>query len=96
MAVIPLKQLVTIERYELDLEWGEPSAEPVLIELKARVDESIKIVKNVQGEEVASSIQVLFDKLADVRYDDYLNYTNELGQKFREQPLAITPIRWYS
>lgn len=91
MALVPLKQIVTIERLgEVD-EWGEGKLEQ--FDLKCRVDEGAKLVKNRQGVEVVSSAQILFNKLPDIRIDDYIIYTNELGVTLREKPISIAPIR---
>jgi len=92
MAIIPLKQVVTIERYLDDDEWGE-NGTMLTFDLKCRVDEVAKLVKDRAGNEVVSSAQILFNKLADVRFDDYVVYTNELGVTVREKPIAISPIR---
>ena len=91
MAIIPLKQKITVERAVQD-DWGnETLGDPVIF--KARVDESTALVRNRQGEEVVSSAQILLDKLADVQYDDYVSYTDELGRTMREKPIRIAPIR---
>lgn len=92
MAIIPLKQSVTVERYLDDDEWGE-NGTMLTFDLKCRVDEGAKLVKDRAGNEVVSSAQILFNKLADVRFDDYVVYTNELGVTVREKPIAISPIR---
>lgn len=91
MAIIPLKQKVLIERSIEEDEWGEKLTQT--FELKCRVDEGAKVVKNRQGVEVVSSAQILLNKMADVTYDDYVVFTDELGRTMREKPLAISPIR---
>lgn len=94
MPIIALKQKITVERAQED-DWGnETLGEPVV--LKARVDESTALVRNRQGEEVACSAQILLDKLADINYDDYITYTDELGRTIREKPIKIGTIRKYS
>lgn len=91
MAIVALKQRVMIE-HAIPNEWGEELLEEP-IEYKARVDESSTLVRNRQGEEVVSAAQILLDKLADVQYDDYVTYTDELGRTIREKPIKIAPIR---
>lgn len=95
MAIIPLKQRVTIRRKGAVNEWGE-SESVVDVEVKARVDEQVTLVKNQQGEEVASSATIYFDKLANVRYDDVLIFANELGFVTEESPKSIVPKRGIS
>lgn len=91
MARVAMKQRITIERSVTD-EWGEEVLGDS-IEYKARVDESSTLVRNRQGDEVVSAAQILLDKLADVQYDDYVTYTDELGRTIREKPIKIAPIR---
>lgn len=94
MPIIALKQKITVQRAQED-DWGnETLGEPIV--LKARVDESTALVRNRQGEEVVATAQILLDKLADVQYDDYITYTDELGRTIREKPIKIGTIRKYS
>jgi len=91
MAIIALKQRVMIE-HSIPNEWGEELLEEP-IEYKARVDESSTLVRNRQGEEVVSATRILLGKLADVQYDDYVTYTDELGRTIREKPIKIGVTR---
>lgn len=92
MAIIPLKQQVTVRRYGDVDEWGV-SADFIENVLKARVDEQVTLVKNQQGEEVASSATIYLDKIADVQYSDVIIFKNELGFVLEESPKSITPKR---
>lgn len=92
MAMIPLRQSVTITRKGVVDEWGEGSA-PTIFTLKCRVDERTTVVKNQLGNEVVSGMEITFDKLANIRYDDVIKYTNELGVTVERTPLKIEPIR---
>ena len=92
MAIIPLKQSVTITKPGADSGWGH--AEPgVEVALKARVVEETRTVTNQFGNEVVSSMSAIFDKLPDISYDDTLTYTNELGVTISRKPLSIAPRR---
>jgi len=94
MAIIPLKQKITVERATQD-DWGnETLEEPVVY--KARVSEGTMLVRNRQGEEVASTAQIRLDKLADIQYDDYVSYTDELGRTIREKPVKISTTRMFN
>lgn len=95
MAIIPLKQRVTIRRKVAVNEWGE-SEGVVEVVIKARVDETMSLVTNPQGEEVSSSATIYIDKLANVRYDDVLIFINELGFVTEESPKSIVPKRGMS
>jgi len=96
MAVIPFKQTVIRVRKEGD-EW-EGTQTDDRVELKCRVDEGTKLVRSLSGSngvqnntasEVVSIADIYFDKLADIRLTDVLEYTNELGITRTYPPLTI-------
>lgn len=95
MAIIPLKQSVTITRPGLDSGWGH-AAPGEVIPLKARVVEETRVVKNEVGEEVISSMSAIFDKLPSISYGDILTFTNEFGVTVSRKPLSIEPRRGIS
>ncbi|MFE7820590.1 hypothetical protein ACFU1R_20535 [Priestia megaterium] len=92
MALIPLKQTATIIRQGEKDDWGNGS-EPVELTLKCRAEETTATVQNQLGEESVSDVSFLFDKLPDIRYDDEISYTNELGVTVKRTPIKIKPIR---
>ncbi|MED4399776.1 hypothetical protein [Metabacillus fastidiosus] len=96
MAIIALKQEITVHRPAVKDEWGNETAAPTKIPMKCRVDEVTTKVQNRIGEEVISGMLVYFDKLADIRYDDELEYTNELGLTVKRQPIKIEPARGWN
>lgn len=92
MALIPLKQSITVTRAGESDGWGGSSTTESFT-LKARVDEKTQVVQNQIGDEVVSSCEIMLDKLADIRYDDDITYIDELGRKVERKPLRIEPIR---
>lgn len=92
MPIVPLRQKVTVIRSGGEDDWGVPLPDE-RIEMKARVDELTKTVQNRHGQEVVSSMQIMLNKMADVNYDDTIEYTDELGRTTTRQPLKIEPIR---
>ena len=92
MAMIPLKQTVLIHKPAIVDDWGEVTAQPP-ITLKCRADERTDVVKNPQGAEVVSGVQLMFDKLPAITYDDVIEYTNEIGVAVKRKPVKIEPIR---
>lgn len=92
MAVIPLKQKALVHKPGSVDDWGEVTPGQT-IEMRCRADEKTEVVKNPQGEEVVSGVQFLFDKLPNIRYDDVIEYTNELGVTVKRKPVNIEPIR---
>ena len=92
MAIIPLKQTVNVHKPGGRNEWGEVTGGEV-IAMKCRADERSEIVKNVAGAEVLSGVQLLFDKLPNIAYDDVIEFTNELDVTVKRKPVKIEPIR---
>lgn len=94
MAIIPLKQTVTVRKLiNVDDDgWDDEMwSEPILH--KVRATEKVEIVMNALGEEKTASVKLLFDKLPDIAYTDEITYENELGVKITRNPLSIKPIR---
>lgn len=92
MAIIPLKQRVTVHKPDITDDWGEVTAQPP-ITLKCRADEKTEVVVGQTGEEVVSGVSFLFDKLPNISYDDVIEFTNELGVSVKRKPVKIEPIR---
>ena len=92
MALIPLKQTVIIHKPAIEDDWGEVTPMPP-ITLKCRADEKTEVVKNPQGAEVVSGVELLFDKLPNISYDDVIDYENEIGVTVKRKPVKIEPIR---
>lgn len=90
--MIPLKQTVLIHKPEIVDDWGEVTTLPP-ITLKCRADERTNVVKNQLGAEVVSGVQLMFDKLPAISYDDVIEYKNELDVTVKRKPLKIEPIR---
>lgn len=92
MALIPLKQKVNVITYGDKDDWGNaPIAEEV--EYKARVDNTVKEVKNRAGKEVISTAQVWLNKYPRISYDDVFKYTDEHGNSIERKPHLIDPVR---
>ncbi len=93
MAMIPMKQEVTVERGEMIDEWGNTIPEDQFI-LNCRVDEGSFLVEyrassNVSSREVVAKVRILLDQLADIRFDDVITYTNELDEEIKGSPKKI-------
>lgn len=99
MPIIPMRQIIQVSRdssSELN-RWGNPKA-PKKFELKCRIDEGSNVVSSrtpgvVKGEEVVATARILIDKLADVKYQDVLSFTNELGETVQRKPKEINVRR---
>jgi len=89
VAIIPMKDKATIKRPGAKDDWGNVSSEPIEFTLKCRADIVTNVVQNQLGEEVVSGASFMFDKLADIRYDDVISYTNELGVTVERTPIKI-------
>lgn len=102
MAILPLKQSVTIHRKSDVDRWGNPLLPDEEFTLKCRIEEGAKLTRRTSAqsgatqtlsEEVVSSAQILFDKYADIRLTDELYYTDESGNERKYLPLNINRIR---
>lgn len=93
MPVVPMKQVILVDRGEEINEWGKQIPTET-IEHKARVDEGTYLVEyraggNVASKEVVAKARILLDKIQDIRYDDLITYENELNQKITQKPKKI-------
>jgi hypothetical protein len=93
MALIPLLQEIKVYKKSNGLdEWGNPIlSEPIT--LKARVDEGSFVTSDkesyVTGKVIVAQVRVFLEGLADISYDDEIEYTNELNQTIRRKPKRI-------
>ncbi|MFE4202138.1 hypothetical protein [Aneurinibacillus aneurinilyticus] len=97
MAILPLKQTVTIIPASTENDWGEVvPGDPYT--LKCRVQEGEKRVVGTSNnagihgrtaEEVVSVARFYFDKLAPVKHGDTLEYVNEAGTVYRYAIISI-------
>lgn len=93
MALIPLKDDVTITKMEID-GWGDPIPGEV-INAKGRVNERTTLVVNQNGEEISSRYTVYLDKNTIVGYGDEISFTDSAGLKVRATPEAIKAVKDY-
>jgi hypothetical protein len=100
VAILPLKQTVTITPITKD-DWGKDVA-GTPYDLKCRVQEHTKLTigntssGNVNGvitREAVSRVQIYFDKLAPIGYDDVITFTDENGTTHTYRPLNINVKR---
>jgi hypothetical protein len=97
MAILPMKQTVTIQRGDSLDEWGN-AVPGETITMKCRVDEgsTLQVYRSAGtkiSETVVASARILFDKLADIRETDTIVFTNELGLTIKKNPIAINVKR---
>lgn len=102
MALIPLKDTVNIIRVATDSSgeplidaWGNPTyADPV--SYRCRIEESTRMVRNQQGNEVVSNTRILLDKVVAVSYSDDISYTDATGQVVTLKPVKVSRIKDFS
>lgn len=92
--IVPLKQTALIHKPDVYDDWGDIVRQPSY-ELICRAVERTEVVKNQQGQEVVSSVKIRFDRMQDIRYDDAIEYTNEIGVTIKRKPLSIGYNRWF-
>lgn len=96
MALIPLKQTVTITPaggFDPDYNMPIPG---VPYTMRCRFQEGVKLVRNQYGAEAVSVGTFYFDKLADIGLDAKLTYINEFGDETTYDPLTIGVKRMLS
>jgi hypothetical protein len=102
MAIMPMKQSVTVSRKgEVD-RWGNQINTVPPFTLKCRFEEGVKLTRKtssqqagtnaITSEEVISTAQVYFDKFADIRLTDELIYTDESGNTRTYLPLNVNRL----
>lgn len=100
MAMIPMKQSVTIKRKGEADEWGEGTSTEFT--LKCRITEGAELVRrtsasggpaSISSEQVVTAAMISFDKMPDIRLTDEIYYTDELGNTRFYQPINIETIR---
>lgn len=97
MALIPLKQEVTIIKAasdQLDI-YGNP-IEGEHVVYKCRIDEQSERVQAQNGEDAVASASIMIAGLVDVDYNDYVQYTDELGRVTKKRPLRIEVVRAFN
>lgn len=92
MAYFPIRQSVTRTRSTgVDI-YGKPTGTSVTT-LKCRAQEGTHLAINrnggAQGATIVCDLKLLFDKLADITYDDYVKYINEAGTVYNARPKSI-------
>jgi hypothetical protein len=97
MAILPMKQTVTIQRGSTLDDWGNEIPEQSFT-LNCRVDEgSSVVVYRSAGTKISETIvataRIFFDKLADIQETDTILFTNELGVTLERQPKEINVKR---
>ncbi|MGM0807514.1 MAG: hypothetical protein ACQET8_22675 [Bacillota bacterium] len=105
MSFVEMNQSIVIKHVQLD-ENGDPKLDemgyplsPIETTYSCRVDEGSKLVKfmnsgNVTGKTPVIKARILLDGLVNVRYEDSIVYTNELGVTIERVPEEINVKRW--
>jgi len=93
MGYFPTKQTITITRGtgELDI-FGKRTGEEIFTKKCRAIEGShLTVDKTVQaaGATIVCDLKILLDKLADITYDDDIEYINELGTIYRGKPKSI-------
>lgn len=101
MAIIPLKQTITVKRPNGKDDYGEPF-DPTPFTLKCRFVEKSELIKRytsgtganqTMSAEVVANGQIFLDGYADILYTDTIEYTDESGRTRTYSPLKIEPKR---
>lgn len=90
-----MKQTILVRRPDGKNDWGTPIPGGTF-KYPCRVDEKTQVITNQYGEEAVSSAEIMLWKLVDIRYDDTIEFTNELGVTIKRKPVKIEPLRWFN
>lgn len=82
-----MKQTVTITSAGSGDAWDSAPRPPYT--LQCRIQEGVRLVRNIHGQEVASAAQIYFDKLADITLSDSIAYEDENGLTRKYAPISI-------
>lgn len=93
MAVIPLRQVVTISPFiGNDPDWGTPLYGDDY-NMSCRFSEGVKLVRDRHGAEVVSIGTFYFDRLPRISINDLFTFTNENDDELMYTPITITVKR---
>lgn len=79
------------ESANLDPYGNRPTIAEVTI--RCKIEESSKLVKNQQGEEVVSTTQFLFPGRIGIAYYDEVKWTDAAGTELQRSPIAVELFR---
>lgn len=96
MPIIPMKNEVTITPITVD-EWNRKT-EGAPFTLRCRIQEGTKLVRKttrgnnvneVLAQELVSKARIIFHKLVNVKEDDIIEFTDELGRSYRYRAITV-------
>lgn len=90
---IPMRHEVMIHKHDITNNWGEVIEPSIPFPLMCRLEDKVQTVNNRVGDEVVSSVEIMFKKLPNLTYEDKIEYTNEIGVTIKRQPQLIAPAR---
>jgi hypothetical protein len=94
MAIIPLKQTITIKKAAESMDRFNRPVYSDPVSMKCRISEGTKLIRSrsqgmTTNAEVVSSAQIYLDKLVDISMDDEITFTDELGNVRTWKPLNV-------
>jgi hypothetical protein len=97
VAIIPMRQTITVTRGGDIDEWGNATPGETLT-FDCRIDEGSQVRQyrsagTTESEIIVATARILLDKLADIRETDTIAYTNELGITIEKKPKEINVKR---
>lgn len=88
MAMIPMKDTVTITQAGTLDEWGQPTAGEA-VTYKCRIDEGTRLTRDQNGKEVVANTRILLNGSVGVGYDDDVTFTDFSGVERTARPIRI-------
>jgi hypothetical protein len=94
MAIVPMKDSVTIVKSGGIDGWGQPIPGET-IQTKGRVSEATTLVVGQNGEEIASRYTILLPPSVIVGYGDEVSFTASDGSLVKGNPVSIKAVKDY-
>jgi len=96
--MIPFNQSIKVLKRVDEDDWGKPIYdEDNLVSVECRVDEGSHLTSDIKSKQTGKNIipdaRILIEGLADIKYEDRIIYTDELGNTIDKLPERITVRR---
>jgi hypothetical protein len=92
MALIPLKDSISVTKPSGTDDWGQPIP-GVSNTYDCRIDEGTKLVRNQNGAEVVVNTHIMIGGGVAVSYDDDVTWTDSTGVERTKNPVSIGTIK---
>ncbi|GEK57120.1 hypothetical protein CHL76_02195 [Marinococcus halophilus] len=90
--MIPFTHDVTLLREGKPDAWGE-STDVETEDLKGNIRSSTQVVKSLEGKEVVSVFNILFEGTVNIKHTDKIRFTEPNGEVREHEPITVKYLR---